>query len=97
MVVWRIIRTAYAGTAFRGLGGADHPGRWNHRGRKIAYASDSPALAMLEILANAESSAALQDRVVLRATLPDESVYVLPDHDLPEDLARVETDKVIGF
>ena len=85
MVVWRVVGAAHAGTAFSGLGAADHPGRWNQRGRRVVYASDTPSLAMLEILANAETPRALEGRMLIRAVLPDESVYRLPDEDLPAD------------
>ncbi|HEX7003844.1 MAG TPA: RES family NAD+ phosphorylase [Trueperaceae bacterium] len=85
MWIWRITGADYVDSAFSGAGAADHPGRWNHRGRLVGYASDSPALAMLEVLANAETFAALKDRFIVRTMISDELVYELPDQDLPAD------------
>lgn len=83
MVVWRITSRRRVDSAFGGEGAAYSPGRWNHRGRRVVYASDTPALAALEILANAETASALEGRLAIRAALPDAAVYVLPAEDLP--------------
>ena len=83
MRIWRITKERYAASAFTGSGAADHPGRWNQRGRKVAYASDCPALAMLEVLVNAESFGALAGRVIISGDVPDEFIYRVPDADLP--------------
>jgi RES domain-containing protein len=40
---------------------------------------------MLEVLANAETFAALRERFIIKAVISSESVYVLPNEDLPED------------
>lgn len=85
MQIWRITSSEFAESAFTGGGSADHPGRWNHRGCMVGYSSDSPALAMLEVLANAETFAALRNRLIIRAFIPDKGVYVLPHEDLPQD------------
>lgn len=84
MVVWRITSARHAMSAFTGEGAARHPGRWNHRHRRVVYTSDAPALAALEILANAETASVLRDRVAIRATVPDEDIYPLPAEDLPD-------------
>lgn len=83
MRIWRITSQRHAESAFAGTGAAEHPGRWNHRGRKVIYASDCPALAMLEVLANAESFTALEGRVIIRGDVPDDSVYPFPGDALP--------------
>ena len=83
MVVWRITSSRHADSAFGGEGAGHSPGRWNHRGRRVVYASATPALAALEILANAETALALEGRLAVRAALPDDAVYVLPAEDLP--------------
>jgi len=53
VTAWRICKPRYAATAFDGLGAAGHPGRWNRFGQHVVYTSDSPSLAVLEILVNA--------------------------------------------
>ncbi len=82
-VVWRIVSIRHADSAFSGEGAAKSPGRWNHRDRRVIYTSDTPALAALEILANAETASALRDRLAVRAVIPDGEVYGLPFEDLP--------------
>lgn len=84
MVVWRLIAARHAATAFSGEGAAAYPGRWNRRGRRVVYTSDSPALAALEVLANAETASALRDRVLIRAVLPDDQLMDLPEAELPQ-------------
>jgi RES domain-containing protein len=83
MVVWRITSARRVESAFSGEGAARSPGRWNHRHRRVVYTSDTPALAALEILANAETASALRDRVAIRAIVPDEEIYRMPSEDLP--------------
>lgn len=53
MTLYRIARAARAGSAlsaFSGDGSAKYPGRWNHKGARAVYCSDSLALACLETL-----------------------------------------------
>ena len=47
---FRLIKTRHAATAFDGEGAFRFGGRWNHRGTRVAYASDSVALAVLEVV-----------------------------------------------
>ena len=46
--------------AFDGEGARLHGGRWNSPGTRVAYASDSIALAALEVLAHLQSTSVLQ-------------------------------------
>jgi RES domain-containing protein len=52
MTVWRICKPKYEATAFDGAGAAIYPGRWNKHGQYVVYTSDTPSLAVLEILVN---------------------------------------------
>jgi RES domain-containing protein len=47
---WRIVKARRAGTAFSGEGAAMSGGRWNSRGVKVIYASETRSLAVLENL-----------------------------------------------
>jgi len=47
---WRIVREKYLGAAFSGAGAAEYGGRWNLPGTYLVYASQSRALAALELL-----------------------------------------------
>ncbi|MCY4014164.1 MAG: RES family NAD+ phosphorylase [Gammaproteobacteria bacterium] len=48
MILWRISNHA----DLRGLGGVFRSGRWHHAGVPVVYLSESPALALLEVIAN---------------------------------------------
>ena len=50
--VYRITRQKYQDTFLDGKGAATFGGRWNQVGIPVIYASESRALAVLEILAN---------------------------------------------
>ncbi|MCY4342614.1 MAG: RES family NAD+ phosphorylase [Gammaproteobacteria bacterium] len=50
MILWRISSHADLG----GLGGVHRSGRWRSRGVPVVYLSESPALALLEVLVNFE-------------------------------------------
>jgi len=47
---WRIVRERRAATAFSGEGALEYGGRWNLPGTRMVYASESMALAALELL-----------------------------------------------
>ena len=48
MILWRISNHA----DLSGLGGVYRSGRWHHAGVPVVYLSESPALALLEVMAN---------------------------------------------
>ncbi len=47
---WRIVREKHVAVAFSGEGAAKYGGRWNSPGVRVAYTSESKALAALELL-----------------------------------------------
>jgi RES domain-containing protein len=49
-LAWRLVKESYVRSAFTGEGAAKAGGRWNNRGMRVVYASDSLALAALETL-----------------------------------------------
>ena len=49
MKLWRIVKERNLDTAFTGIGARVYGGRWNHIGTAIVYASDSLALAAMEL------------------------------------------------
>ena len=61
---WRICRQAHADQPLDGTGGLYVSGRWHHRGQRIVYASDSAALAALEVLVHVDPAAAPPDLVL---------------------------------
>ena len=59
LLVWRLCSAKYAAMAFSGEGAKLYGGRWSAPGYRIAYCAESRALAMVEVLANADE----QDRL----------------------------------
>lgn len=70
MLVWRICREPHAATAFSGEGARLVGGRWNSMGVPMAYASDSLALAALELFVHiGPSDQAPADLVAIQAEI----------------------------
>lgn len=85
MRVWRLLKTRFASTAFDGEGPRLHGGRWNSVGVRVAYASSSSALAVLEVLVNLENPALLPSYSMVVANVPDDLIEhlvltLLPAH-----------------
>ena len=70
MRVWRLVKTKRAASAFDGEGARVAGGRWNSVGTRAVYTSESPSLAILEILVHLESEAALQPYSLISAEVP---------------------------
>ena len=72
MKIWRLVRRRHAQTAeaaYSGDGAALRGGRWNSRYVRIAYASTSRALALIELLVHIDWSDLPDDLVIVGATL----------------------------
>lgn len=54
--VYRLHKTKYSDSAFTGEAAAKYGGRWNHPGIAMVYASATTSLAILEIMANDETT-----------------------------------------
>ncbi|MGC2406729.1 MAG: RES family NAD+ phosphorylase [Candidatus Cybelea sp.] len=75
--VWRLVRSAFCPNpraAFSGEGAAIAGGRWNRRGTRVAYASWTRSLAILEILATIDRVDAPSDYVFVSATLEEAEI-----------------------
>ena len=83
ITAWRLVKPRHAAAAFDGEGARLHGGRWNSPGTRVAYASDSIALAALEVLAHLQSTAVLQAYFLVSLRFPEESVEVLEQAALP--------------
>jgi RES domain-containing protein len=83
MQVWRLVKTRYATAAFDGEGARLFGARWNSVGVRVAYASDSSALAVLEVLVHLVDVAVLPSYSLLSAMVPDETIEVLDPSLLP--------------
>jgi RES domain-containing protein len=74
VIVWRVIRAAFCSSsadAYSGKGAAAAGQRWNGAGVRMAYASTTLSLAILEYLASlGDRTLAPRDLVGVRAILP---------------------------
>ena len=84
MRVFRICKKAHA--AFDGEGARLYGGRWNRKGTAVVYASESLALAALELLVHVEPSLLPADLVCVVADVPDSvGVETVAVRDLPRE------------
>jgi len=77
------VKPRHAAAAFDGEGARLHGGRWNSPGTRVAYASDSIALAALEVLAHLQSTAVLQAYSLVSLQFPEDGVEALEAAALP--------------
>lgn len=80
MRVWRLSRRAFASSgdeAYSGEGASRRGARWNSRFRKMAYASESQALALLEYLVHIDLALAPKDLTFFSADIPDSAIVDL--------------------
>ena len=83
-VAYRISKTKYSGShdeMFSGAGAAINAGRWNSKGNPMVYASDSRALATLEIAVHLKNEDKLEAYSVCE--IPDGLCEVVDPADLP--------------
>lgn len=84
MTIWRLVKARYRDVAFTGEGARIAGGRWNRPGTSVAYASESRALALLELLAGDDQEIILSvDHVVFSVEYVDEHVEI--PQELPSD------------
>jgi RES domain-containing protein len=83
--VWRIVDRRYAASAFDGAGAEITGGRFNSRGTKVVYTSDSLSLALLETLVRVNKRERLRNQVCIRAEFDSRHVTIIDTADLPED------------
>lgn len=88
IIAWRLVKPRHAAVAFDGGGARLHGGRWNSPGTRVAYASDSIALAALEVLAHLQSTKVLQAYALMSVRFPEESVEILDAALLPPSWRR---------
>jgi RES domain-containing protein len=78
-----LVKPRHAAAAFDGEGARLHGGRWNSPGTRVAYASDSIALAALEVLAHLQSTAVLRGYSLASLRFPEQTVEVVGMAALP--------------
>ena len=83
LTLWRLAKSRYAGSAFDGEGARLNGGRWNSVGVRVAYASESRALAALEVMVGLQKSRYLPTYSLVSAQLDESAVETLPIAALP--------------
>ena len=87
LTVWRLIKSRHASSAFDGEEARVFGAQWSSPGVRVAYAADSPALAVLEVLVHLQNPRILESYSIVQAHLPEHSVATLAPADLPADWA----------
>jgi RES domain-containing protein len=85
MRVYRLVKARYAAHALDGSGAKTYGGRWNGPGTAVIYASQSVALAALELLVHLGRGEVLNSYRLFALTIPDGAVLTLDDAALPAD------------
>jgi RES domain-containing protein len=85
---WRIVKERHRHAAFDGEGARLYGGRWNSPGVAVVYASESRALATLEVLAGLQTNAVLPMYVLIPVDFDESLVVTVQVEDLPEDWNR---------
>ena len=84
--LWRITKQKHASNAFSGEGPRRFGARWNHRGTAVVYASDSLALAALELFVHLGRQGLQIRFVYFRIHVPaDVSISSMDPKSLPAD------------
>lgn len=85
MIVYRIARKEHI-YDLTGTGARLYGGRWNPKGVGVVYASESRALAALELYANRSRVASLRGLRVAKIAIPDDApVRTVDPAELPPD------------
>lgn len=83
--VWRIVKGKHAERAFDGEGARLYGGRWNSPGVPAVYASESRALATLEVLAGLQTNTPLPEYVLIPAEFDESLVLAVELDEVPAD------------
>ena len=85
MRAYRLVKARYADNALDGSGSKAFGGRWNSKGVAMVYASDSIALAVLELLIHLHRAEILNHYTLFELDIAEEQVMSLDDGALPPD------------
>jgi RES domain-containing protein len=91
--VWRITDKKFKNSAFSGEGARLWGGRFNSPGKKAVYTSGSLSLALLETLVQSNDRSNLEEKVLIRATITEEIIYMPPKSELPDKWAWTPVSK----
>jgi RES domain-containing protein len=85
ITAWRVSSRRRARTAFSGQGSKYNGERWNSKGFKVVYTSDTQSLAMLETLIHLTSYSDLHNRIIIPVYFDDIFVMNIDPKSLPKN------------
>ncbi len=88
---WRVVKSIYATNALDGEGARRAGGRWNPVGTPAIYASDSLALAMMEVLVHFDTAMPMASYVAVELDIPDDSIVFLNPAAIPGGWPRLDS------
>jgi RES domain-containing protein len=83
ITAWRISKIRYAASAFDGEGARLNGARWNSVGTPVVYASETVALATLEVLIGLQEAALLSSYALIKVEFGEDLVEALDRQSLP--------------
>lgn len=83
--VWRVIKAEHADDAFAGEGARRGGGRWNSKGVRVVYTSESLSLATLEVMVHTPFYRALKNYVCIPIDFNPNLSQSIPTEDLPDN------------
>ncbi|MEM9479707.1 MAG: RES family NAD+ phosphorylase [Verrucomicrobiota bacterium] len=85
ITAWRLVKPEYAATAYSGEGARRFGGRWNPMGYSMAYASESRALAALEMLVHLRELRLIESLMLVPCRFDSAEMEVLETAEIPRD------------
>ena len=84
ITAWRLVKPRYARSAYDGEGSRRFGGRWNPTGHAVAYASESRALAALELLVHLKDLRLLESQMLVPCTFDPMHAEAVTAAQLPD-------------
>lgn len=81
--IWRVYNPAFGSDPFDGEGARLYGGRWNLEGMPVVYCSGSLALAVLEVLVNAQLNLTLSSYQAVPVDVDEKQIEKLNERRLP--------------
>ncbi len=88
---WRVVKTIYAANPLDGEGARRAGGRWNPVGTPALYASDSLALAMMEVLVHFDTAMPMASYVAVELDIPDSAIVSVNPNTIPSGWPKLDS------
>jgi RES domain-containing protein len=88
---WRVVKTVYASNPLDGEGARRAGGRWNPIGTPALYASDSLALAMMEVLVHFDTAMPMASYSATELDIPDAAIVSINPNLIPSGWPKLDS------